>query len=407
LYVEVEDINGEHPSENTVVDTFSIDIDTSTPISTFTTPTWYNGTFHYASIQLSYQVDCVNFYYLSCDSTCEAARNCSCIPGFSGNACERNTNDCLNATCPANSVCVDAINSYTCDCLEGFSGENCTSDHPDTTTAFSLTTTTEPPPVCSAGFTGPTCDENINDCQDITCSGKGECIDHINGYTCNCPLEYTGADCETRTDHCLSVVCAHGRCVNGQTCTCDPGFTGIHCEIRTDDCYRVTCSGRGVCVDEGNFYTCICEPGYQGINCEVETNECARITCNGHGKCHDGLEQLHCECDPDYTGLLCETKIDNCLLANCSATEECVDGVNGFHCDCKPGYTGDMCDVQGCADVDCNGNGACNATSFSCDCFKGYSGKSCEVFTSKGKFTVHFLLVLRYSVLTLIFLPMA
>lgn len=51
---------------------------------------------------------------------------CQCVPGYTGLACEAEIDECLTAVCPANSVCVDSVNSYSCVCLPGFEGEECT-----------------------------------------------------------------------------------------------------------------------------------------------------------------------------------------------------------------------------------------------------------------------------------------
>ena len=36
-----------------------------------------------------------------------------------------------------------------------------------------------------------------NDCDSQLCSGNGFCVDHINKYSCNCSVGFTGKDCET------------------------------------------------------------------------------------------------------------------------------------------------------------------------------------------------------------------
>ena len=51
---------------------------------------------------------------------------CQCAGGYTGSTCEVNIDDCVSATCPSNSMCVDGVNSYVCTCMPGF--ENST-DH--------------------------------------------------------------------------------------------------------------------------------------------------------------------------------------------------------------------------------------------------------------------------------------
>ena len=36
-----------------------------------------------------------------------------------------------------------------------------------------------------------------DDCKDNPCNNNGTCTDGIASYTCDCPLGFTGLDCET------------------------------------------------------------------------------------------------------------------------------------------------------------------------------------------------------------------
>ncbi|XP_051154479.1 agrin-like isoform X3 [Leptopilina boulardi] len=55
-------------------------------------------------------------------------------------------------------------------------------------------------------------------------------------YTCICPPEYTGKNCEQSLDPCMGEPCQHGATCDilpqgGYVCKCPPGRTGEHCEI--------------------------------------------------------------------------------------------------------------------------------------------------------------------------------
>ena len=48
---------------------------------------------------------------------------CQCEPGFAGDECDVNVDECLQAVCENNGTCRDGVNSYQCICDEGFVGE--------------------------------------------------------------------------------------------------------------------------------------------------------------------------------------------------------------------------------------------------------------------------------------------
>ncbi len=49
-------------------------------------------------------------------------KSCTCKPGYTGQYCERNVDECLSSPCKNGGICVDGINSYTCRCLSNFTG---------------------------------------------------------------------------------------------------------------------------------------------------------------------------------------------------------------------------------------------------------------------------------------------
>ncbi len=51
--------------------------------------------------------------------------------------------------------------------------------------------------VCTPGYTGVKCDEEIDECLSSPCLHNGNCTDQINGYICDCSATYyEGVNCE-------------------------------------------------------------------------------------------------------------------------------------------------------------------------------------------------------------------
>ena len=64
--------------------------------------------------------------------TCEKLDDeytCYCTPGFTGNNCEINHDDCVdNNACEPNGKCIDLIHGYVCICLDNFYGIDCSTN---------------------------------------------------------------------------------------------------------------------------------------------------------------------------------------------------------------------------------------------------------------------------------------
>ena len=118
------------------------------------------------------------------------------------------------------------------------------------------------------GFTGNTCQKEINECHSNSCI-HGNCTALFNEYNCSCLEGFTGQNCETDIDECESDPCIHGNCTdlfNEYNCSCLEGFTGQNCETDIDECESDPCV-HGNCTDLVNNFTCSCFKGYGGKLC--------------------------------------------------------------------------------------------------------------------------------------------
>ncbi|GAB6032010.1 hypothetical protein CHUAL_010385 [Chamberlinius hualienensis] len=55
---------------------------------------------------------------------------------------------------------------------------------------------------CPLGYTGQNCEIDNDECQSQPCTNGGTCVDETNGYHCNCPVAYTGERCQEMRDNC-------------------------------------------------------------------------------------------------------------------------------------------------------------------------------------------------------------
>ena len=69
---------------------------------------------------------------------------------------------------------------------------------------------------CNEGWGGLFCNQDLNYCTNHKpCKNGGTCFNTGQGsYTCTCPAEYTGTDCELVKDDCTVIPC-----LNGGTCS--------------------------------------------------------------------------------------------------------------------------------------------------------------------------------------------
>ncbi|XP_065054363.1 fibropellin-3-like isoform X2 [Rhopilema esculentum] len=164
---------------------------------------------------------------------------------------------------------------------------------------------------CDAFHEGLHCDrrKDFDECLHSPCQNNGSCTDLTKDYLCNCTPGYTGKSCETEINECLSYPCLnHGHCidlVNGYSCICLPGTTGNHCETNIDDCASGPCQNGGTCNDGLNKYNCTCAGGFSGKHCEQDIDECASSPCLNGGDCTNLINQYTCTCGTNYRGTNC------------------------------------------------------------------------------------------------------
>ncbi|KAF7199478.1 transcript variant X2 [Nothobranchius furzeri] len=212
------------------------------------------------------------------NSHCDEFGVCRCDPGWDGDFCD---------VCVPMPGCVhgSCLQPWQCTCEPGWGGRFCDKDlsmcsqqQPCLNGATCVTEDSgDFSCVCAKGFHGLTCQWRTGPChrRRSLCKNGGLCED-ADGFAeapmCRCLAGFTGPRCETDVDDCLMMPCGRGAtCLDGInrfSCLCPVGFTGRFCTVNLDDCASQPCLNDGRCVDLAGGFHCVCRPGFTGNTCE-------------------------------------------------------------------------------------------------------------------------------------------
>ena len=97
--------------------------------------------------------------------------------------------------------------------------------------------------ICTEGWTGATCEVNIDECEEDPCLNDGHCMDLVGDFLCVCPLTWSGRVCEDRVEQCEDNPCLNDAlCLveedteRGFRCYCVPDCHGPRCQHKYDEC---------------------------------------------------------------------------------------------------------------------------------------------------------------------------
>ncbi|XP_063730800.1 protein delta homolog 2 [Eleginops maclovinus] len=200
--------------------------------------------------------------------SCQQPWQCRCDPGWGGRFCDKDLQVCSqHPPCLNGASCVmEDSGDYSCLCPKGFHGRNCELK------------------------TGP-CLQSRSPCK------NGGLCEDADGFSavlrCRCLAGFAGPRCETDLDDCLMKPCANGAsCLDGVnrfSCFCPPGFSGRFCTVNLDDCAGRPCLHAGRCLDRAAGFLCVCRPGFGGATCQtaLRAGEPGRTTGAGNHSSHD------------------------------------------------------------------------------------------------------------------------
>ncbi|XP_070553531.1 uncharacterized protein [Ptychodera flava] len=170
---------------------------------------------------------------------------------------------------------------------------------------------------CEAGYEGPTCNRDYNECGDKVCQHR--CMNTDGSYRCYCRRGYTLQPNSHSCSHdnsCQALRCQHG-CIQdarGFRCNCPDGMEvdtdGRTC-VDIDECrtLRHPCPRRRRCQNTFGSYMCLCEVGFSfeyvdgRLRCQ-DLNECESGThnCNANATCYNTQGSYSCFCNNDFIG---------------------------------------------------------------------------------------------------------
>lgn len=99
--------------------------------------------------------------------------------------------------------------------------------------------------------------------------GKQKKIDKINR------LYYFEAFDACSLSPCNGHVCTNGQ--NGYICSCENGWSGTNCKTPPNLCISNACVNGATCISLSTNYTCECTPGYSGQFCEITPSKCTNL----------------------------------------------------------------------------------------------------------------------------------
>ncbi|XP_061188876.1 mucin-like protein [Saccostrea echinata] len=129
--------------------------------------------------------------------------------------------------------------------------------------------------VCHLGWTGETCEIDIDECERSPCIGEHElCLNTPGSYRCDCVTGFNNSEGScTDIDECQNPTSCHQICINTEgsyQCDCDTGFklTNENYCIDINECIDTRCHD---CNNWPGGFECFCDQGYK-VNTATHTD---------------------------------------------------------------------------------------------------------------------------------------
>lgn len=137
----------------------------------------------------------------TCNDVGDGNFECLChTPRFIGDNCNEDTDPCASSPCLFGGKChSDLLGNYTCDCPPRMTGRRCDFGRfclPNPCRNGGICEEGDNGPLCMCrGYMGPTCEVDVNECENQPCGSGASCVNEAGSFRCICPPDLTGASC--------------------------------------------------------------------------------------------------------------------------------------------------------------------------------------------------------------------